>query len=345
MLCFYSRSSYSSSRRSYSASPHPTRRTKKEHHSLHKAPHSDPRPKVSSKVPPHHRYPASSQWYEGEHAPAYTSRSPPRARKGHPPSRITSHGSKDYGDEYPPAKRRPPADYPEYRRGPLPTERHRLHTPPPPPPPPPAVHRKERVVRHMRRSPPHRSPPPYGSRPPYSRGPPSPSPHYPTSHHGPRRRSFSSPPPPTRPSHDTRPKRRLVSDRMSSRPSSRDLRSLCGPPIHVRDRLHHHSPDRRAPRLPPPRPEREPYRSGASASRDHNPRDHNPRDHNPRDYNPRDSRRMGVERKRESYPPLATRSRVDKAVSSREYARRSNIHVHVESSSRKEKPERYVCLG
>lgn len=48
---------------------------------------------------------------------------------------------------------------------------------------------------------------------------------------------------------------------------------------------------------------------------------------------------MGVERKRESYPPLATRSRVDKAVSGREYARRGDIHVRVESSSRKEKPE------
>ena len=118
-----------------------------------------------------------------------------------------------------------------------------------------------------------------------------------------------------------------MSDRMPSRPSSRDLRSLCGPPIHVRDRLHHHSPDRRAPRLPGPRLERDPYRSGASASREHNPRE---------------SRRMGVERKRESYPPLATRSRVDKAVSGREYARRSDIHVRMESSSRKEKPERYA---
>ena len=305
-VCF-SRSSYSSSRRSYSASPHSSR-IRKEHALLQKGSHSDPRSKpLSSKVPSHRRYPPSSQWYEAHPPPSYTSsRSPLRTRKVYPPPpHPTSRSSRVYNDEYPPAKRRPPTDYPEYRRGPPPSGRHhRIHSPPPPPPPP-ALKRKERVVRRMRRSP-LRSPP-HSSRLAYGRGPPSPPPR-----RRPRRHSFSPPPPP-RPTRAPRPSRGLVSDHIPSRPSSRDFRSLCGPPIHVREHLRRRTPERRGPRPSDPSSARSSYKPASTGlSR---------------------SRWMERDRQREGRPLV--RSRVG-SVSDR--ARRS-----ITESSRKEKLERYTC--
>ena len=258
-LCIFvfCRSSYSSSRRSLSASPHS--RGIREKHLLPKVPHSEPRSKTSSsKLSSHrHQYPPSSQWYDDEHQMhSYGSqRSPPRTRKGYPlPSHHTTGTSRDYHD-YPPAKRRH-TDFPEYQhRHPLSSERYRLRSPPPPPPPP-ALQRKERIIRRVRRSPLRRSPPPRGStRAMYNPRPISPRSRYSSHRHRPYRRSYSPPPPPLH-SRDIRPRRGIVSDRALPRPSSRDLQSLCGPPIHLhdRDRVRPRSPERRALRPSPRRP-------------------------------------------------------------------------------------------
>ncbi|CAI8023050.1 hypothetical protein GBAR_LOCUS13491 [Geodia barretti] len=166
-------------------------------------------------------------------------------------------------------------------------------TVPLPPPPPPALQRKERIIRHVRRSPLPRSPPPHtSSRSVYSHRPPSPPSRYPLHRHShrPYRRSYS-PPPPSVHSRDARLRREVISDHIQSRPS-RDMRSLCGPPIHVRDRPHNRSPDRRLLRPPPRRP------SYSSISR-----------------NSLRTRRLDIGRRRDVRPPI--RSGVESGITRR----------------------------
>lgn len=250
--------------------------------------------------------------------PMYTStRSQLQTKKGYPTtSRHTSHSSRDYNDEYPPAKRRPPADYHhEYHRGPPRSERHHRHSPPPPPPP--ALQRKERVVRHMPRSP-LRSPPHRTRGPTYTHGPPPPS-HYHPPRQRLRRRSFSPPPPP-RLSRASRSKRGLVSDRMPLRPSSRDFRSLCGPPIHIRDRAQRRSPQRGIPRPSRTPPGRLSYKGGSSC--------------------PQRSRHTVMERQYEGRPMIRNKKESISA------SRHSSNRFHAEPSRKeKEKTERYMYIA